>query len=185
MNDQAIVQLFWDRNEDAIRECKKQYEEYCMYIANNVLYNRQDSEECVNDALLAAWKSIPPQKPDNLRTYLGKLIREIAINRWKKNNRQKRNAGSVVRSLDEIAEMVSGGDIEEEIEASEIAREISRYLYTIDETKRNVFIRRYWYYDSVESICLMYGFGKSKVLVMLKRTRDDLAAHLRKEGFIT
>ena len=185
MNDQAIVQKFWDRDENAINDSKKQYEDYWLYIANNVLHNRQDAEECLNDALLAAWKSIPPQKPENLKTYLGKLIREIAINRWKKNTRQKRIPSEITQSLDEIAEMVSGGDFEEEIEQAELSREISRFLFSIDETKRNVFIRRYWHYDSIESICQRYGFGKSKVLMMLKRTRDDLARHLKKEGFIT
>ena len=185
MNDQTIVQKFWDRSEDAIAESRKQYENYCLYIANNVLHDRQDSEECLNDALLAAWNSIPPQRPENLKTYLGKLIREIAINRWKKNNRQKRVPSEITQSLDEIEEIVSGGDFDAELEEAELSREISRFLYSIDEAKRNVFIRRYWYYDSIESICQRYGFGKSKVLMMLKRTRDDLAGHLKKEGFIT
>ncbi|MBP5271008.1 MAG: RNA polymerase sigma factor [Clostridia bacterium] len=156
-----------------------------MYIANNVLRDRLDAEEVFNDALLAAWNSIPPQNPANLKTYLGKLTREIAINRWKKNKRQKRIPSEITQSLDEIAEMVSGGDFEEGLEQAELSREISRFLFSIDETKRNVFIRRYWHYDSIESICQRYGFGKSRVLMMLKRTRDDLARHLKKEGFIT
>lgn len=185
MNDQAIVQKFWDRNEDAINDSKKQYEDYCLYIANNVLHDRLDAEEVFNDALLAAWNSIPPQNPANLKTYLGKLTREIAINRWKKNKRQKRIPSEITQSLDEIAEMVSGGDFEEDIERNELSAEISRFLFSIDETKRNVFIRRYWHYDSIENICQRYGFGKSRVLMMLKRTRDDLAQHLKKEGFIT
>ena len=183
MNDQAIVSMFWGRNEDAISESKKQYEDYCLYIANNVLHDRQDAEECLNDALLAVWNSIPPHTPDNLKTYIGKLIHEIAIDRWRKNNRKKRIRSELVQSLDEIEEIVSGQDFDEKIEEAELSREISRYLYSISETKRNVFIRRYWYYDSIETICERYGFGKSKVLVMLKRTRDDLAQHLKKEGF--
>ena len=185
MDDRAIVQMFLDRNEDAVSEAKKQYEDYCMYIANNVLRDRLDAEEVFNDALLAAWNSIRPQNPANLKTYLGKLTREIAINRWKKNKRQKRIPSEITQSLDEIAEMVSGGDFEEGLEQAELSREISRFLFSIDETKRNVFIRRYWHYDSIESICQRYGFGKSRVLMMLKRTRDDLAQHLKKEGFIT
>ena len=185
MDDKAIVLKFWDRDEDAVNESKKQYGDYCLYIANNVLHDRQDAEECVNDALFAAWNSIPPQKPENLKTYLGKLTREIAINRWKSNKRQKRIPSEITQSLDEIAEMVSGGDFEEELELTELSAEISRFLSYVDETKRNVFIRRYWHYDSIESICQRYGFGKSKVLMMLKRTRDDLARHLQKEGFIT
>ena len=185
MDDQAIVRLFWDRNEDAVAAAQEQYGAYCLYIAHNVLRDRQDAEECLNDALLAAWKSIPPNKPENLRTYLGKLIREIAINRWKRDRRRKRVPSEITQSLDEIAEIVSGGDFEAELEEAELSREISRFLAALDETKRNVFIRRYWHYDSVGQICERYGFGKSKVLMMLKRTRDALARHLKKEGFIT
>ena len=184
VNDKEIVKLFCDRNEDAVTEAKRQYGDYCMYIANNVLHDRRDAEECLNDALFAAWNSIPPQNPENLKTYLGKLVRETAINRFKANNRQKRIKSDICLSLDEIAEIVSGGDVEETVELNELAAAISRFLYSVDETKRNVFIRRYWFYDSIESICKRYGFGKSKVLMMLKRTRDDLAEYLKKEGFI-
>ncbi len=185
MDDQVIVQMFWDRDEDAVAITKRKYDDYCMYIANNVLHDRQESEECVNDALLAAWESIPPNRPNNLRTYLGKLTREIAINRWKKNNRKKRMRSDVVKSLDEIEEIVSGGDLGSDLEEEELSREISRFLFSIDEAKRNVFIRRYWHYDSIKSICARYGYGKSRVLMMLKRTRDDLAEYLKKEGYIT
>ncbi len=184
VNDKEIVQLFRERNEDAVSEAKKRYEDYCMYIANNVLHDRRDAEECFNDALLSAWNSIPPNDPENLKTYFGKLVRETAINRFKANNRQKRIKPEICQSLDEIAEIVSGGDVEEVIEGKELSVAISRFLYSVDETKRNVFIRRYWFYDPVDSICKRYGFGKSKVLMMLKRTRDDLAEYLKKEGFI-
>ena len=184
MEDQAIVTLFRERNEDAIVEAKKRYRDYCTYIAYNVLHDKQDAEECLNDMLLAAWNSIPPQNPENLRTYLGKLIHQIAIDRWKSSHRQKRISRENVQPFDEIAEIVSGGELDSRLEEAELSREISRYLYSVDQTKRNVFIRRYWYYDSISSICQRYGFGKSKVQMMLKRTRDGLAEHLRKEGFI-
>jgi len=185
MDDQTIVLKFFERDESALEESKKKYGDYCLYIADNVLRDRRDSEECLNDTLLAAWNSIPPQKPENLRTYLGKLTRETAVDRWRENNRQKRIPPAVLQPLDEIAEMVSGGDFDSALEEAELSAEISRFLASIDETKRNVFIRRYWHYDPIESICRRYGFGKSKVLMMLKRTRDDLARHLKKEGFIT
>lgn len=184
MDDQTIVQMFRDRNEDAVAEAGKRYREYCLYIADNVLRDRQDSEECLNDVLLAAWNSIPPHEPENLRAYLGKLTREIAVNRWKANNRKKRVRPDSVQPLDEIAEIVAGGDLDEAFDSAELSREISRFLSSVDRTKRIVFIRRYWYYDSIESICRRYGYGKSKVLMMLKRTRDDLARYLKKEGFI-
>ena len=185
MDDSMIVAMFRERDEDALEAAKNKYEDYVVYIANNVLHDRQESEECLNDALLAAWNSIPPQNPENLKTYLGKLTREIAITRWRTNTRKKRVRSEIVKSLDEIEEIVSGGDLGSGIEEEELSREISRFLSSIDEEKRNVFIRRYWHYDSIKSICDRYGFGKSRVLMMLKRTRDDLAEYLKKEGYIT
>ena len=155
-----------------------------MYIAKNVLQNEQDAEECFNDALLSVWNSIPPHKPENLKTYIGKLVHETAIDRWRKNNRQKRINTEFVLSLDEIEEVIPDNSFDEKIDESELIASISRYLKSVDEVKRNVFIRRYWYYDSIDDICKRYGFGKSKVLVMLKRLRDGLALHLKKEGYI-
>ncbi len=185
MDDSIIVELFLNRNENAISEAKSKYEDYCVYIADNILRDRQEAEECLNMALLAVWNSIPPQNPENLRTYLGKITRQTAIDKWKKNNRLKRIRSDSVQPLEEIEEIVSGGDMNEKIAEIELSREISKFLRSVSESKRNVFIRRYWYCDSIESICERYGFGKSKVLMMLKRTRDDLAKHLKKEGFIT
>ena len=183
MSDET-VRKFRDRDEDAVAEAKARYGEYLLFIAGNILRDRRDADECVNDALLAAWDSIPPHEPENLKTYLGKLVREIAINRWKMNNRQKRVRSELTQSLDEIGEIVSGGDLDSVFEEAELARAISRFLRSVDETKRNVFIRRYWYYDPIDDICRRYGFKRSKVTMMLKRTRDALAEHLRKEGFI-
>lgn len=184
VHDKVIVQKFWDRDERAISESKKRYENYCLYIANNILSDRQDAEECLNDALLAAWNSIPPQKPKNLRTYLGKLIREIAIDRWRKNKAQKRISSEFLVSLDELEGIIGENEVDSSIEEAELSRLISLFLRSVRETERNVFVRRYWYCDSIRSICDRYGFGKSKVLMMLKRTRDKLAEYLKKEGYI-
>ncbi len=185
MDDRAIVEKFLARDEDAVREAQQRYGAYCLSVADNVLGNRQDAEECLSDALLAAWNSIPPHEPENLRTYLGKLVRETAINRRKRNARQKRIRAEDTCPLDELEELVADGSVGDAVEEEELSRAISRFLWSVGETKRNVFIRRYWYCDSVPSICARYGFGKSKVLMMLKRTRDDLAAYLKKEGFLT
>ena len=185
MNDEALIQRFWDREETAIQAAKKQYEPYCLYIAQNVLRNRQDAEECLNDALLAAWNSIPPQRPQNLKTYLGKLTRELAVDRWRRNRAQKRITPDSVAPLDELEELVGESRVEETAEAAELSQLISRFLRTLPETERSLFIRRYWYYDSIEQICKRYGFGKSKVTVALMRTRNKLAAYLKKEGYLT
>lgn len=185
MDDRAIVQMLWDRDENALGVAGKAYGAYCLTVARSIVCTPEDAEECVNDALMALWNSVPPHRPENLRTYLGKLVREISIDRWRADNRKKRIRPDVVCSLDEISEIVSGGDFAGEVEAADLSRAISEYLQSLDETKRNVFIRRYWHYDSVDDICRRYGFGRSRVLMMLKRTRDGLGEHLRKEGFLT
>ena len=184
MNDEMIVLKFWNRDEEAITESKKHYDTYCLYIAENILYDKQDAEECLNDALLAAWNSIPPQRPKNLKTYLGKLIRENAIDKWRKNKAQKRTAVDTVLSLDELEEMVGDSTVEETVEGEEMSRHISAFLRTLRETERNVFVRRYWYYDPIEKICERFGFSQGKVVMMLKRTRYKLAEYLKKEGLI-
>lgn len=184
MNDETIVREFLDRNEDAVAESKKRYGTYCLCIAENILHDKADAEECLNDALLAAWNSIPPQRPKNLKTYLGKLVREVAIDRWRKNRAQKRNADGMILSLDELEEMVGESAVEEAVEVEELSRKISDFLRSLRETERNVFVRRYWFYDPIEKICERYGFGKGKVVMMLKRTRDKLAEYLKKEGLM-
>ena len=166
MNDETIVQKLRDRDEYTITESKKHYDTYCLYISENILYDKQDAEECLNDALLAAWNRIPPQRPKNLKTYLGKLAREIAIDRWRKNKAQKRTADTIL-SLDELEEMVGNSTVEEAVEDAELSQHISAFLRTLRETDRNVFVRRYWFYDPIEKICERYGFGKGKVVMII------------------
>ena len=184
MNDEALVQRFFDRDEEAIAKAKELYGNYCLYIAHNILFDKCDEEECLNDVLLAAWNSIPPQSPLDLKTYLGKLTREIAVDRFRKRTAKKRNGGEATVSLDELEEVIGSGSVEEEFGVKELSRLISSFLYTLREDERNVFIRRYYHFDSVKSICERYGFTKGKVLSLLKRTRDKLAVYLKKEGYI-
>ena len=183
MRDDEIVKLFWERNEQALTESRDQYAQYCLYIAGNVLHDRQDSEECLNDVLLQAWKSIPPERPMNLKTYLGKLTRNAAVDCLRKKCAAKRIPAGMMTPLDELEEVVGDSDVESSIQAEELSHLISLFLRSVREEERNVFLRRYWYYDSVKEIQDRYGFGKSKVLVMLKRTRDKLAKYLKKEGY--
>ena len=184
MNDEALIRQFRDRDEDAIDAAKKQYGSYCVYIAKNILQDPLDAEECLNDVLLAAWNSIPPQRPQNLKTYLGKLAREIAVDRWRRNQAQKRISPTSVIPLDELEDLVGESSVEESLEEAELSRSIFEFLRSLPETERNLFIRRYWYCDSIEQIRKRYGFGKSRVTVTLKRTRDKLAAYLKKEGYL-
>ena len=116
MNDKVLVQEIWERKEIGLSGAKTQYGAYCLYIARNILHSEEDAEECLNDALLAAWNSIPPQKPENLKTYLGKLIREIAVDRWRRNTAQKRVSPASIVPLDELEEMIGAGSVEEAAE---------------------------------------------------------------------
>lgn len=181
MEDEVIVSLFLNRDENAVAQAQKQYGDYCLYIARNLLRDERDAEECLNDALLAAWESIPPQQPENLKNYLAKLVHRYAVDRLRSINAQKRRPNSA-SSLDEIQELVADCGAELAISELELSQLISDFLRSASETERNVFIRRYWYYDSIDAICRRYGFGKSKVKMMLKRMRDSLAAYLKKEG---
>lgn len=182
MNDSEIVRLFLDRDESAPAEAQKVYGEYCRCIARNVLRDDRDVEECVNDALLAAWESIPPHRPENFKTYLGKLVREFAVDCRRRNSAQKRDPGSVA-SLDELEGIVADCGADKIFSELELANLISGFLRSASETERNVFIRRYWFYDSIDAISRRYGMGESRVKMILKRVRDRLAVCLKKEGY--
>ena len=145
-------------------------------------HDARDAEECVDDALLAAWNSIPPNRPESFRVYLGTLVRNAALDRWRRGNAKKRKQASV-SSLEELQELASACDVEQTVGANELSRLITDYLNTLGEIERSVFVRRYWCYEPIETICKRYGFGKSKVKMMLKRTRDKLAKRLREEGY--
>ena len=183
MDGQDVVKLFLERREDAIAAAKERYEAYCLSVAGNILSDRGDAEECFNDALLAAWNSIPPQEPENLKTYLGKLTRERAIDRWRERRAQKRIAPEECVPLEELEDVFGKSEVEDAVEAAELSRSISLFLRSVRTADRDVFIRRYWYCDSIQSICDRYGFGRSKVLMTLKRTRDRLAVYLKKKGY--
>ncbi len=181
MEDREIVALARRRDPAAAEAMQEKYGALLRALAGRILYDARDAEECVNDALLAVWNSIPPNRPDNFRVYLGALVRNAALDVWRRGNAKKRKAASVA-SLEELGELASAFDVEDAVGAKELSRLISDYLTTLDETERKVFVRRYWCYEPIEAICKRYGFGKSKVKMMLKRTRDGLAAYLRKEG---
>ena len=183
MDDLQIIQLFWERSQDALEEVQRKYGQYCFSIANNVLSDASDSEECVNDCLLRAWNSIPPARPDSLRAFLGKIVRNLALDRVNYRNAEKRGGGQVPMVLDELSECMGGGEEPEKaLEASETAQAINRFLEGLEPMRRKVFVRRYWYLDPVADIAEMYGLKTASVKTMLFRLRGELAAHLKKEG---
>ncbi len=183
MEDSQIIEMFWERNEAAISETEKKYGRYCCLIAGRILGVKEDALECINDVYLAAWNAIPPHRPENLRTFLGKIARRLALKKRRDQTRDKREGGAVDLSLEELDECIpSDRQIDESLEAKELSRIIDAFLETLPVDERRVFLRRYWYFDSVNAIAGRYGFGESRVKMMLKRTRDKLAARLRKEG---
>ena len=184
MDDEKIVQLYFERNEQAIQETSDKYGNYCTSIAKNILGNNEDAEECVNDTYLNTWNSIPPHKPKMLSTFLGKIVRNLSFNRYKYNNADKRGGGELPFVLDELAECISGNDNPADaFEMKELISTINKFLSTLPEFKRNIFIRRYWYTDSIVDIAKRYGIETTAVSMMLNRIRYKLRNYLIEQGY--
>lgn len=183
MEDAAIVELYWRRQERAISETKTKYGAYCQTIARRILNDSLDAEECVNDTYLGAWNAMPPHRPSCLSTFLGKITRNLSLKRRRARSAAKRGSGEVALSLDELEECVTQtGSVEEQVEAEELARTIDGFLDGLSADDRRMFVCRYWYFDSVGEIAERFDFSQSKVKMSLKRTRDKLADYLKQEG---
>lgn len=185
MQDEEIVALYWRREESAIRETEEKYGRYLGKIAFNILADWEDSRESVNETYWSAWNSIPPHLPAVLSAYLGKITRQISIDIWRKRNSKKRMMSEYAVSLSELEDCVSAGDVtEQEIDAALLAETINRYLRTLPEEARNIFIGRYFFGDSVRQVACYSGISESKAKSMLYRIRIGLREHLREEGFL-
>lgn len=185
MDDKAIIELYFARSEKAISETAVKYGGYCYSIAHNILLSKEDAEESVNDTYLAAWNTMPPRYPSILATFLGKITRYISLDRWKSRSAYKRGGGEVTLALEELDECLSGGESAEQVvEKKELLNSINRFLDTLPETQRNMFVCRYWYLEPVQQIADRYGFTLSKTASILRRTRMKLSEQLRKEGFL-
>lgn len=181
MDDKQIVALYWERSEQAIAETEKRYGRYFRYIARNILGNELDAEECVNDTYRKAWETIPPNRPEVLSAYLGRITRNIALNRYTYDHAQKRSWGTAVifHEAEEFIPDTSGGDIADEMH---LKATINSFVASLSQEVRTVFVRRYWYMSSVRDIARDYGMTESKVKVMLMRTRKKFREYLEKEG---
>ena len=181
MDDISIIGLFRKRDENAIAEMKEKYGRLCLYIAGNILSQREDAEECVNTAYYEVWNHIPPEEPDDLKLYLCRIVRNIAIKRLQYNTAQKRSSDMTV-SIEELSEMIPAPDTGM-ADGKLLADAVSRFLRTQDEVRRKVFIRRYWYGDPIAKIAEYYGLKEKTVATCLFRTRKKLKAFLEKEGY--
>jgi len=183
MEDSKIIDLYWARSEQAIAETASKYGNYCYAIAYNVLSDPQDAEEAVNDTYSGAWNSMPPHRPSVLRTFLGKITRRISLKKCRDMSRDKRGSGEMALALDELDECIpSNKSVEDEVLANELSQILNRFIASLPITERRVFLCRYWYLDSIETISQEFNFSNSKVKSMLYRTRQKLLFHLRQEG---
>ena len=184
MDDAKIVQMYFDRNEQAIPATADKYGNYCTSIANNILGNHEDAEECVNDTYLNTWNAIPPHRPKMLSTFLGKIVRNLAFNRYKHNTADKRGGGEITAVLDELAGCVSRNDNVEQIyEHKELIAAINGFLGTLPAEKRNIFVCRYWYTDSISNIAARYNMTYAAVSMELNRLRTKLHNYLTERGY--
>ena len=185
MEDKEIIALYLARDERAIEETQRKYGRYCYSVARNILAVTEDAEECVSDAYISAWNSIPPHLPQVLPAFLARITRCISLKKWRDMRTQKRGGGEISLVYEEISECIPGSQtVESRTEARELATLLDDFLNGLPDTERRVFVCRYWYVDSLEDICIRFGFSMSKVKSMLYRTRQKLYSRLEKEGYL-
>ncbi len=184
MEDSKIIELYFERSEQAIPETAKKYGAYCKTVAKNILGSEEDAEECLNDTYFAAWNSIPPAVPEKLVLFLGKITRNLSLNRYRKDKTEKRGGKETSAVFEEMEEVVSGNDdIEKNFERREVLSAVNEFLGTLPEEKRSIFICRYWYFDSIEDIAKRFGRKESGIYSELERTRKKLRKYLSERGY--
>lgn len=184
MDDNQIIELFFARDEGAIEAVQREYGGYCVSIARNILGDRGAAEECVNDGWLKCWQSIPPQRPRSLKSFAGRIVRNLALSALRADTAQKRGGGQVQLALDELSEVVSGGETPEgALDRAAFRAALDGFLADLPERNRNLFLRRYWYLDSVEALAKRFSMSKTQVTTTLHRLRQRLRVHLEQEGF--
>ena len=183
MENEHIIELYFQRREQAIAATAAKFGHYCYSIAYRILADPLDSEETVSDTYLDTWNSIPPHRPNSLPAFLGRITRRNALDRWEFLHAEKRGGGEVPLALEELSGCIPGGqEPQRELELAELGKLLSSFVRQLPETERRVFVRRYWYLESVKKIGEAFGFSQSKVKSMLYRTRNKLRECLEKEG---
>ena len=183
LTDKKIIDLYFNRNEQAIKETDRKYGRYCFSVANHISYNQSDSEECVNDTYLEAWTHIPPTIPENLKIYLSKITRNLALNIYEKFHTQKRGHGEVPIVLDELSELVGKNQTEETFNETLLTESIDAFLKDLPKEKRKIFVLRYWHLYSIKEIAKTLNLSESNIKMSLSRTRDALQDYLIQGGF--
>ncbi|MCL2030582.1 MAG: RNA polymerase sigma factor [Oscillospiraceae bacterium] len=185
MEDRKIVDLYWQRSESAIAETAKKYSRYCLSISFNILHNQEDAEECTNDTYLRAWNAMPPHRPNCLAAFLGKITRNLSLDKFKSYAAQKRGLGQTEIALSELDEVIpSASSVEQAIDEKELAETLNRFLERLPKQKRMMFVQRYWYLMPIRAIAEQWGKRESYVKTTLFRTRQKLKSHLEREGVV-
>lgn len=184
MEDQSILELYFQRSEQAIVETDRKYGGFCYHVAYNILTNREDAQESVSDTYLRTWNSIPPTRPKFLQAFLGKLTRNISIDRWRRSGAKKRGGGEMLLSLEELEDCIGQETAEKALSKKELVHTLNGFLQSLADTERNVFLCRYWYLDPIQKISEATGFSQNKINAMLHRTREKLRKALTQEGYL-
>ena len=182
MRDQEITELFWERKEQAVIESNIRYGAYCRRISHNILANKEDVEECMNDTWFRAWNSMPTERPGILQAFLGAITRNLSLDRYRKNHSKKRGEGEISYIYEEMQDCISGENMELHVENMELAEMINRFLAGMKTENRRIFVRRYWYFDSIAEIAKRFSISESKVKSSLMRSRESLRKCLAQEG---
>ena len=183
MEDEKIIELYWKRDEEAVKQTNLKYGSFCYCIAKNLLKNEEDSKECVNDTWFKTWLVIPPKRPEFLQAFLGKITRNLSLDRYRKSHASKRGGGNMEVIYEELKECIAGPETQDsQTDTIVITDAVSRFLSGLSKDARIIFVRRYWYADSVGQIAQRFGMSESKVKSSLMRSRNKLKAFLEKEG---
>ena len=183
MDDRKIIDLYWRRSETAIGETANKYARYCHSISFNILHDMEDAEECVNDTYLRAWNAMPPQRPNILAVFLGKITRNLSLDRFRNYSAGKRGFAQTTLALSELAECVSfTASVEQTMDDTELAEVLNRFLKSLPKQKRIMFVQRYWYLMPIKAVAEHLGESESQVKSTLFRTRNALKAFLEQEG---
>ena len=183
MEDEKIIELYWNRDEGAIAATDDKYGNYLKTIAGNILKDDRDTQECVSDTYMGAWNAIPPERPSILKAFLGKITRNLSLKKYRDMTADKRGGGEPTLAVEELVECIaSGSTVEGQLEGRAITEALNTFLSGLAAEERKIFVLRYWYLESVKDVAARFGYGESKVKMTLKRTRDKLKDHLAKEG---
>ncbi len=182
MEDQAIVELYWARNERGIEEARRKYGALCQGVALRVLESPEDSEECVSDTWLRSWNAMPPQRPSLLGAFLARITRNLALDRWRSQHAARRFGGEAALALEELEDCVSGESLEDEVSRRALLRALNDFLRSLPAGDRRLFLRRYWSVETLQSLAQAEGMSVSALHRRLRRLRGRLADRLRKEG---